>query len=93
MGIRKAMGAHSGTIMRLLLGDFLKLVVLSNLIAIPVAYLVMRRILSIFSYPVDLKASVFLVVVMTSLLLSMITVSFHAVRTSRSNPVDSLRYE
>ncbi len=87
------MGAHTGIILRLLLGDLFKLVALSNLVAVPVSYLVMRRILQFFSYSIDLKVSVFLVVVLGSLLLSVITVLFHAIKTARSNPVDSLRYE
>jgi len=93
VGIRKAMGAHSGVIMKLLLSDFMKLVVLSNLIGMPLAYLVLKRMLQIFSYSVDLKVSVFLMVFVLSVLLSFITVTFHALRTARSNPVNSLRYE
>jgi putative ABC transport system permease protein len=93
VGVRKAMGAHSGIIMRLLLSDFLKLVALSNLIAIPVAYLILKKALSFFSYSTDLKATVFLAVIVLSLLLSLVTVSFHAWMTARTNPADSLRYE
>ena len=93
VGIRKAMGAHTGIIMRLLLSDFIKLVVLSNLIGLPLAYLILRRIFQIFSYSVDLKISVFILVFLLSVFLSLFTVTFHAFRTARSNPVKSLRYE
>jgi len=93
VGIRKAMGAHTGIIMRLLLSDFMKLVVLSNLIGMPLAYLILNRMLQIFSYSVDLKASVFIMVFLLSVFLSLITVTFYAFRTARSNPVNSLRYE
>jgi putative ABC transport system permease protein len=87
------MGAHTGIVMRLLLSEFLKLVVLSNLIAIPTAYLILFKILQIFNYQVELKISVFAAVFFLSILLSILVVSFHAFRTARSNPVDSLRYE
>jgi putative ABC transport system permease protein len=93
VGIRKAMGAHTGIIMRLLLSEFMKLVILSNLIALPLAYLVMRRILQFFSYSVDLKAQVFVLAFLLSLFVSLVTVAFHAYRIARSNPVISLRYE
>ncbi|MFH0758577.1 MAG: ABC transporter permease [Bacteroidota bacterium] len=93
VGIRKSMGAHTGIIMKLLLSEFLKLVVLSNLIAIPIAYFLLFKGFQFFSYSVDLKISVFLAVFLLSLLLSLGVVSFHAFRTARSNPVESLRYE
>jgi ABC-type antimicrobial peptide transport system permease subunit len=93
VGIRKAMGAQTGTIMQLLLSDFLKLVVISNLIALPVSYLIVRRILQFFSYSIELRLGIFLLVLMISLIISMATVSIHAWRTARSNPVNSLRYE
>ena len=93
VGIRKAMGAHSGIIMQQFLADFLKLVTISNLIAIPASILILRKLLQFFSYSVELKASVFLMVTLFSLLLSVVTVSFHALRIARSNPVNSLRYE
>ena len=93
VGIRKAMGARTGMIMQLLLNDFLRLVLLSNLIALPAAYFIVRRLLRIFSYSIDLKLGTFLLILLLSLVISMATVSFHALHTARSNPVDSLRYE
>ena len=93
VGIRKVMGAHSGIIMKLLLSEFMKLVVLSNLIAIPVAYLILKKIFQIFSYSVDLKITVFILILLLSVFLSLVIVTYQAFRTSRSNPVNSLRYE
>ena len=93
VGIRKALGAQTGIIMTLLLSDFIKLVALSNLLGMTASYFIVRKILQFFSYSVRLGASVFILVFIVSLLLSMITVSLLAIRTARSNPVDSLRYE
>lgn len=93
VGIRKAMGAHTGVIMQILLSDFMKLVLLADLIALPASYFIVRRLLQIFSYSIELNLITFLLVFVTSVLIAMATVSFHAFRTARSNPVDSLRYE
>ncbi|MCK4747300.1 MAG: ABC transporter permease, partial [Bacteroidales bacterium] len=93
VGIRKVNGANTGIIMRLLLSEFIRLVAISNLIALPLAYLIMKKILQFFSYSIDLKISTFILVFILSIALSLITVCYHAFRTARSNPVNSLRYE
>lgn len=93
VGIRKSLGAQSKVIMSLLLSDFLKLVVLSNVIGMAVSYFIVRRMLQFFSYAVKIEASVFILVFVLSLLLTIVIVSSLAIRTARSNPVDSLRYE
>ncbi len=93
VGIRKAMGANTSIVMRLLLADFLKLVLLSNLIALPASYFILQRLLRIFSYRIDLKPSIFIAALLISVVIAIATVSFHALRTARANPVDSLRYE
>lgn len=93
IGVRKAMGAQNGFIMSLLLSDIIKLVMLSNLIGITASYFIVRRILQIFSYSTEISASVFFLVFIASMLLSLGTVSLLALKTMRANPVDSLRYE
>ncbi len=93
VGIRKSMGANTVVIMKLLLFEFLRLVLISNLIAMPVSYYLLLRGFQIFSYSVELKILTFLLVFFLSLLFSVLVVSFHAFRTARSNPVESLRYE
>jgi len=93
VGIRKAMGAHTGIILRLLLSDFMKLVIISNLIALPLAFLFLRIILQFFAYRIELQTMVFVLVSLLSVLGSLITVIYHALKSSRSNPVDCLRYE
>jgi len=93
VGIHKVMGAQTGSVIRLLLYDFIKLVILSNLVALPLAYLVLWKLFQYFSYSIDLKILVFVIVFVLSVLLALATVLFHALRTARSNPVNSLRYE
>ena len=93
VGIRKVMGAHTGSVIRLLLSEFMRLVILSNLVALPLAYFGLWKLFQYFSYSTELKLSVFVIVFILSVLFSMATVMYHAWRTARSNPVDSLRYE
>ncbi|RLD71627.1 MAG: hypothetical protein DRI98_04680, partial [Bacteroidetes bacterium] len=93
IGIHKVMGAQSGSLVRLLLSEFIKLVMISNLVALPLAYLVLWRIFKFFTYSTELKIQVFLIVFVLSVLLALATVTFHALRTARANPVKSLRYE
>lgn len=93
VGIRKAMGAHTGSILNLLLSEFLKLVILSNLVALPLAYLGLWKLFQYFSYATELKVPVFIIVLILSVLFSLVTVTYHALKTARANPIDSLRYE
>lgn len=93
MGIHKVMGAQTGSVVRLLLSEFIKLVIISNLIALPLAYLGLWRLFQFFSNSTELKIPVFMIVFLLSVLLALATVIFHALRTARANPVKSLRYE
>ena len=93
IGVRKALGAQNKLIMTLLLSDFIRLVMLSNLFGITASYFIVRRILQVFSYATEISAWVFFLVFIASLLISLMTVSLLAIKTIRSNPVDSLRYE
>ena len=93
IGIHKVMGAQTGSVISLLLSEFIKLVILSNLVALPLAYLVLWRIFQFFTYSTELKIRVFVIVFVLSVLLALATVLVHALRTARANPVDSLRYE
>jgi len=93
IGIHKVMGAQSESLVRLLLSEFIKLVMISNLVALPLAYMVLWRIFKFFTYSTELKIQVFIIVFVLSVLLALGTVTFHALRTARSNPVKSLRYE
>jgi len=71
----------------------MKLVVLSNLVALPLAYLALWKLFQFFNYSIKLKITVFVIVFVLSVLFSLLTVIFQAWRTARANPVDSLRYE
>ena len=73
--------------------EFMKLVVISNLVALPLAYLGLWKVFQFFSYSIELKPMVFVAVFVLSVIFALFTVGFHALKTARSNPVNSLRYE
>lgn len=93
IGVRKVLGASNGGIVSLLSRDFLRLVVIANLIAYPIAYFAMRRWLEDFAYRVDLSWWMFVLVAGMTLIIAFTTVAMQAVRAARANPVEALRYE
>jgi putative ABC transport system permease protein len=93
VGIRKAMGASIQNIVSLLSRDFVKLVLIANLIAWPAAWFTLALWLQGFAYRIDVNGWIFLIVGMAALLIALITVSFQAIRAALANPVKSLRTE
>jgi len=93
IGIRKVLGASTNNLITLLLKEFLKWVVISNIVAWPIAYLIMSRWLQKYAYHVSLSAGVFVSASFIALMMALITVIYQLFRASRANPVDSLRYE
>jgi putative ABC transport system permease protein len=93
VGIRKVMGASSTDIVRLMLGDFSQPVLWANVIAWPCAYFMMQRWLEGFVHHVDTNPLVFVAASVLALVISLATVSGHALLVARAKPVDALRYE
>jgi putative ABC transport system permease protein len=93
IGVRKAMGAGSGDILKLLLWQFTRPVLIANLIAWPAAFFVMTWWLQGFAYRVDLAPWTFVAAGAAALLIAVATVFVHALRVSRAKPVGALRYE
>lgn len=93
IGIRKVLGATVPEVVRLLSSDFVKWVLIANVLAWPIAYFVMRSWLQNFAYRIDIGIGVFVVAGILALVIALLTVSVHAVRAATANPVESLRYE
>ncbi len=93
IGVRKVFGASVQSIALLLNRDFLKPVLLANLIAWPVAWLVLRSWLNNFAFRIELNIWVFLATAIIASLIAFITVSFRTLRAAWTNPVNSLRTE
>ncbi len=93
IGIRKVLGASVGGIARLLSKDFLKLVFIAILIAVPLAWWLMTKWLQEFSYRTGISWWMFALAGCIAMLIAMFTVSFQAMRAAIANPVKGLRSE
>ena len=93
IGVRKAMGASSGDILRLLLWEFTKPVLWANLIAWPAAWFILNWWLSSFAYHVEVAPWTFAAAGAGALAIALATVLIHALGVARSRPVTALRYE
>lgn len=93
IGVRKVMGATVPGIMGLLTREFIRYVVIANLIAWPLAYFAMNRWLEGFAYRIDIGPGTFLLAGALALSVALLTVGWQAFRAARMNPVESLRYE
>ena len=93
IGIRKVLGASSSSVAALLSRKFLILVGISNLVAWPLAYWIMTAWLNDFAYRISLGPGLFVLAGGAAALLALATVSTQAIRASRANPVEELRYE
>ena len=93
IGIRKVLGASVSTIVALLSTDFLKLVVISAIIAFPVAWYFMRNWLQDFAYRIKMPWWIFIAAGITAAFIALITISFQAIKAAIANPVKSLRTE
>jgi putative ABC transport system permease protein len=93
IGIRKVVGATVSNIVTLFLKEFSFLVLISALIASPIAFLVMSRWLESFAYRTDITLTVFILAGLVALIVAVLTVSYQAIRAALTNPVETLRYE
>ncbi len=93
IGIRKVLGASVSNIMIMLSQDFVKLVLVANLIAWPIAWYGMSQWLQDFEYRTDISWWTFGIAALTALFIALCTISFHALKAAVSNPVEALRSE
>ena len=93
IGIRKVNGAAVSEILIMLNKDFVKWVVIAFVIAVPIAWYVMKTWLQNFVYKIDLSWWIFALAGILALLIALITVSFQTFKVARRNPVEALRYE
>jgi ABC-type antimicrobial peptide transport system permease subunit len=93
IGIRKSLGASSAAIVRLLIGQFLRPVLIANVIAWPLAWLAMREWLSGFSERIALSPIYFLAASVLAIAIAVVTVLAHSLRASRIAPAEALRHD
>lgn len=93
IGVRKVLGASRTAVTGTILWDFAKPVLIANIIAWPVAGLMMRDWLMGFTYHIDLGPTPFVAAAALALVVAAVTVGGHALRVASDNPVHALRYE
>ncbi len=93
ISIRRVLGASSSAITRLLVLNFLKLVFIANVIAIPLAWFASKQWLQGFAYRINMNFVTFIIAVIISILASILTVSFQTLKAAHTNPAKNIRYE
>ena len=93
IGIRKVLGASVSNVIHLVSRDFIRLILIAGLFALPVVYLMMQQWLENFAFRISISGWLLILPVALVLLVAGLTVSIQTVRAALANPVDSLRYE
>jgi putative ABC transport system permease protein len=93
IGIRKVLGASVQRIVTMMTGEFVKLILISFVIAAPVAWWAMSKWLNDFAFRVSIGWWMFILAAALALIIALITVSIQAIRAAVTNPVTSLRAE
>lgn len=93
IGIRKILGASTGSIVTLLSRDFTSLAFAGFLVSVPLAYFAMNRYLENFAYRVEIGAGVFIAAGVVAVIIAWLTVSFQSIKAASANPVNALKYE
>ena len=93
VGIRKVLGAHVSSIAVMHSKEFLKWVILANLVACPITYIIMNKWLQNFAYRIGMSVWLFVFSAFLALIFALLSVSFQSIKAATANPVDSLRYE
>jgi len=93
IGVRKVLGASVSGLIGLLSQEYIKWVLIANLISWPIVYFVIEKWLQDFPYRISITAWPFLLSGLAALLIALLTVSWQAIKAATANPVDSLKYE
>lgn len=93
IGVRKVLGATVTSIVALLSRDFLKLVLIANVLALPLAWWIMDRWLQEFAYRINISWWVFVIAAFSAVLIALAAVGYHSIKAALMNPVRSLRGE
>ena len=93
VGVRKVLGANIPHIISLMSSEFLKLVLVANVVALPIAYFVMTNWLENYAYRFNLGLGTLMAASVITLLIAMYTLSSQAIKAALANPVEALRYE
>jgi len=93
MGIRKVLGASVNSIVRLFIKDFMGVMIIASLLAIPAAYYMMRYWLNSYEYHIEITATPIVIIVISLGLLTSMMIVLHTLKVAFANPVKSLKTE
>ncbi len=93
IGIRKALGSSVPAIFVLVSKEYVKLILIANLIAVPIVWLLMNQWLQTFAFRIGIEIWIFLLAAVVTLIIALITVSFQSIKAALISPAHSLRYE
>ncbi len=93
IGIRKVLGAEIPRLVGVLSKDFLKLVLLANILGWPLAFFMMDRWLQNFAYSAGIPLWTFAFTGLGALVIAFVSVAYHSIKTANTNPINSIRYE
>ena len=93
IGIRKANGAKILDLFKLIIKEFIYLLIIANVISWPTAYFIADKILSEFAYRININIIAFVIAGAVSIIITLLTVSFQILKASNTNPIEALRYE
>ncbi len=93
IGVRKSIGASVFKIWRILCKDFVVLIIISAVIAIPIAFFISRNWINDYKYRADISSWHFIIGIVMAIVITLITVSYHAIRAAKIDPIKSLKTE
>lgn len=93
IGIRKVLGSSSANVIFMLCRQFLRLVLIANIISWPITYMLINKWLRNFAYPVEQSLFIYLITALLSVTLAFLTIIYHSFKASRANPAETLKYE
>jgi putative ABC transport system permease protein len=93
IGLRKILGANNTSILKLISKDFLFLIIISFVLAVPLGYYFMNSWLANFAFRTSIGPMLFLLAGSVNFLLGLFTLVYHSLRIAETNPIDTLRYE
>ena len=93
IGVRKVFGSTVTRVVFLLTGNFTRWVLLANILAWPVAYLIIRKYMQIYAYRINLPIWIFFLTAFAAYLIALFTISFQSIKAGTTNPAEALRYE